>query len=1443
MTIARRLTLLLALPLLVLAGLGLLVIIQLHKIETQSRFVAQTQIESLAVLGTISRTFAEMRVSVRSYLMDQDKADQARAEATIREQQRQVTNLLARYGETLITGDADRRLFNEYRDLHREWIDLTDKIIALSAAGRQDDAVAQSLSGTYPEVGQRMSRVMGDWIKLNEALAQSAGKDTLVEIASSERSLVVAIGLAMLLSGILGVLSFRRIVRPVRALQASVESIASGDYGQAVPFTHSTDETGALARSIEVLKRGAAEMEQKRWIKENIARLTGTLQGAQSYSEFGQRLLSGLVPLFGGGVACIYLFESRLQGLRRIASYGTSGDEQPDQSFQLAEGLVGQCASTRTVTTLASLPPAYLRISSGLGGAAPVQAIAWPLLSGETLVGVLEFASFRQLNADEQALLQELLPVTAMSLEILERNLGTQELLEKSREQARELEASEERTRLILDFTSEGIFGTDQNGLVTFINPAACQMLGFTAEELIGRSSHASFHHHRPDGRPYPREECPMFAAFTEGKASRVDDEFLWRKDGIGVPVEYGATPVLKDGVIVGSVVSFTDITERKKAEQRVRETEQFYRSVLEQAPDALMVVDSKGIIRLANAQVETVFGYTKDELIGHSVEMFVPPDVRPGHPKLRAEFHRAPTKREMGANRELRAVRKDGSLFPAEIGLSPLPARNSEGPQAAVSIRDVTARKQEEREIREARQRAEEATAAKSMFLANMSHEIRTPMNAIIGMTHLALKTDLTPKQRDYLAKVRGAAGALLGIINDILDFSKIEAGKLDIEDADFAFEDVLENLSTVVGQKAHEKGLEFLIAAQPDIPRSLVGDPLRLGQILINLVNNAVKFTERGEVIVSAVVEEQLPSRVKLKFSVRDTGIGMTPEQSARLFQAFSQADTSTTRKFGGTGLGLSISKRLVEMMGGNIWVESQPGEGSTFHFTVWLGIGTEVEHKRFVPDLAGIRTLVVDDNAQAREILSDAVRGFALRADVASSGEEAIREIVAADAADPYQLVLMDWHMPGMDGLEASAAIKRAGRLKRVPRIVMVTAFGREEVRVQAEQIGIDGYLLKPVNPSMLYDTLMDLFGDTSEQAAGLRRGETAEYDARGIRVLLVEDNEMNQQVATELLESAGATVTVAGNGAIAVKLICDGPQPPPFDIALMDLQMPEMDGYTATRHIRADARFKDLPILAMTAHALVEERERCLQAGMNDHVTKPIDPDALFAALSRWAKPRAAAPAEPKPASAASETELPNIEGVDVAGGLKRVAGNKRLYRSLLEQFAAKQGDVAAQIEAALQGSDRPLAERLAHTLKGVAGNIGIGTIQEVGGRIEKAIRESDASVPNLLAKLTQALSPQIEAIRSALGAGEAPPTAAAAPFDAEKATAAAARLKALIEANDGDAADAIQPVADALASSVGAQRLGDLRTAIDEFDFDRALSILNEIANTSGLKLA
>ncbi|MCE5231091.1 response regulator [bacterium] len=750
--------------------------------------------------------------------------------------------------------------------------------------------------------------------------------------------------------------------------------------------------------------------------------------------------------------------------------------------------------------------------------------------------------------------------------------------------------------------------------------------------------------------------------------------------------------------------------------------------------------------------------------------------------------------------------------------------------------IRGILARPSIEqlmRELRVARDKAEDATRAKSDFLANMSHEIRTPMNAIIGLAHLALKTPLTPKQQDYVSKIHNSGISLLGIINDILDFSKIEAGKLDIETTDFDLDDVISSVITLVGQKADDRGIELIVDVPTAIPRALAGDPLRLGQIITNLVNNAVKFTEHGEIRITAELLQRTGEKVELRFSVADTGIGMTPGQAARLFQPFVQADASTTRTHGGTGLGLTICRRLVELMGGRIWLESEPGVGSTFRFTIWLGIGTAHKRRRMIPEaLANLRALVVDDNAAAREIMLEALRSIVPDVDAAGSGTEALQSIRQHD----YDVLFIDWRMPGMDGLEAIRRIKADQSLRRQPAVVLVTAFGRAEVREEAERLGIDGFLLKPVTQSMLVDTLVNIYAPATGEAAAQVASD--EQSLRGVRILLAEDNEINQQIAVELLESADASVAVAANGREAVELMAEAGSPPRFDLILMDVQMPEMDGFQATAAIHALPNGRDIPIVAMTAHATIEERDHCLAVGMCDHIAKPIDPRAMFETLRRWCAIRPEAPAvatHPPPPPA--KPEIPDLPGFDVAGAIQRVAGNAALYRKLLQRFADEQADVPAQIRAALDAGDTTLAQRLAHTLKGVAGNIGADAVQPVAAEIEGAIRRAEprGQIEPAIERLGPALRDTLNTIRQALEAWTvAAQQPDAAPCDPALLSEMLLKLKTLIETGNAEAIDCLAKIKPSMTGHSAKDAFDRLEKALSDYDFESAQQQLHDL---------
>lgn len=641
----------------------------------------------------------------------------------------------------------------------------------------------------------------------------------------------------------------------------------------------------------------------------------------------------------------------------------------------------------------------------------------------------------------------------------------------------------------------------------------------------------------------------------------------------------------------------------------------------------------------------------------------------------------------------------------------------------------DVTDQHESEIELAKAKDIAEEATKAKSDFLANMSHEIRTPMNAIIGLTTLIQKTDLNPKQEDYLNKIYGSAHNLLGIINDILDFSKIEAGKLTMEFINFDLHEVFDKLGSMISEKAHNKNLELIFHIGTDVPGKLVGDPLRLGQVLLNLANNAIKFTQEGEIVVLTELVEEFNGIAEIKFMVRDTGIGLTQEQIGKLFNAFTQADTSTTRNYGGTGLGLSICKKLVEMMGGNVGVESMPGEGSTFYFTAKFETRDYTKLEIIPAELKGLNVLIVDDNATSREVLYEYVKDFSLNPTAVDNGTEAIQLIRKnhEENKKEFNLVLMDYSMPGLNGFQTAEKINELLDIKERPKYILVTGFGRDDVLNGVEKHNFSGFLLKPVNQSLLFNTIMQAFGqEVTGVKSRIKRLFPEGFDSvRGARILLTEDNEINQQVALELLTGEGFYVDIASNGQEAVDMVKNED----YDIILMDLQMPVMGGYDATKMIRKGISNKGLPIVAMTADAMSGVKESVLNAGMNDYITKPIETNSLWKSLVKWIKPaeRILPKEYLKVKEKEVEIDIPKIAGIDTEIGLERVGNNRKLYRKLLLQFSSEYTGFKESIEEFIENNNIEEAVRLSHTVKGVSGNLGARELQGASEKLEHALK--------------------------------------------------------------------------------------------------------------------
>ncbi len=783
-------------------------------------------------------------------------------------------------------------------------------------------------------------------------------------------------------------------------------------------------------------------------------------------------------------------------------------------------------------------------------------------------------------------------------------------------EQREALVEGEKRKGAILDAALDCIITFDRDGRILEFNIAAEAILGYSRAEACDRNF----------GRLLlPEEEQALFDAGLKRFTDRGRSELIGRrheivavrKDGTRFPAEVTIAPVE-----LGERRLFTaylrDIGERKQAEERQRDQLRFVRELLETIPTPVYFQDCDGRFLGFNKAFESFFGIRRDDWIGRDAAGLYPDGTAESLVQRDHELLSA------GGTQSFELRIGDGEGKPHDTLYNKGVFTKADGSVAGIIgiVTDITERKRAETEVLRAKEAAEAASRVKSDFLANMSHEIRTPMNAIIGMTELALDTDLNTEQRDYLGLVKSSADSLLGILNEILDFSKIEAGRMEFETIAFDLRDTIAQVMRTLAPKADAKDLELLLRIAPAVPDMVAGDPLRLRQVLVNLLDNALKFTERGEVALDVDVESREASDVTLHFAVRDTGVGIPPEQHRLIFEAFSQADSSTTRKFGGTGLGLAISARIVDGMHGRIWVDSVQGAGSTFHFTCRLGVAAAQPRTVPATPLAGLRVLVVDDNAANRQLLTDMLGGWGMRPVAVADGRAALAASAEAEAdGDPIRLALLDGRMPEMDGFSVAEALR--GQPGAAPTVMMLTSAGSRGDAARCREIGIRAYLLKPVAQSELLGAMMAALGAPQGQGGAPRpliTRHSLREARRSLSVLLAEDNPVNRTLATRLLTKLGHRVVAAETGAAAVERAAAGT----YDVILMDVQMPELDGFEATARIRRmeAGSGRRTPIIAMTARAMAGDREKCLAAGMDAYVSKPIQTPALVARCRRW-----------------------------------------------------------------------------------------------------------------------------------------------------------------------------------------------------------------------------
>jgi PAS domain S-box-containing protein len=982
---------------------------------------------------------------------------------------------------------------------------------------------------------------------------------------------------------------------------------------------------------------------------------------------------------------------------------------------------------------------------------------------------------------------------------------------------------------------------TDAQGVIQIFNVGAEQMLGYRADEVMNKITPADISDPQElierarvlsielDTAIEPGFEALIF------KASRgIEDIYeltYIRKDGSRFPAFVSVTALRDDGgIIIGYLLIGTDNTVGKQVEaeqmildQRLRDQQFYTRSLIESNIDALMTTDPKGFISDVNKQMEKLTGRTRDELIGAPFKNYF---TDPG----RAE---AAIKQVLVQGRvtdfELTALSLTGKRTVVSYNASTFYDRDRKLQGVFAAARDITEQNLLTMELEDAKRVAEKASLSKSDFLSNMSHEIRTPMNSIIGMSHLALKTKLTPRQRDYLKKIQASSQFLLRILNDILDFSKIEAGKVAVEETQFNLETVLENVANLISPQAAAKGLELIFDVGSDVPNYWVGDPLRLSQILINYANNAVKFTEVGEIIIAIRVQKETDKDAVLRCTVSDTGIGITAKQCKQLYKTFQQGDTSTTRKYGGTGLGLVISKKLAELMHGDVGVDSEFGKGSTFWFTACLGKDSGFKPPRVLSsDIKGSRILIIDDNDTARAVLKKVLESFGLVVDEAATGQYAIGCVVQAEEQrNPYRIILLDWQMPNMNGLETLSELQGL-TLKKLPYITMITSYCDEIIIQEAEKSGIDDVIFKPVGATVLFDSIVRVLAGVPFVHRTLNEDislmEKRLEIIKGARILLVEDNKFNQDVALELLRDAGFIVDLAEDGKVAVKKV----QMNPYDIVLMDMQMPVMDGITATKEIRKLTQFGQLPIVAMTANAMGDDRQHCIDAGMNDHIAKPVEPDNLWEVLLNWVNTRQYVN-KILPVTSLSvhhdDNDLLVLKSISALDGIRRFGGKVTSYRKQLQRFSMHYSGAVAELKDLVEDDGIAAGEAFCHQLKGVCGTIGANDLFIYVTELECVLKQGKAPSPEQFNNLQQLLYQLISDINGLTMPVEVMPQVV---LDNNDFIFKLSTLARLLESDMGEAALLLSTLTAAAAGGSFEKDMVEIAINIDFFAIDEAL---------------